>query len=116
MDGEAASRSSDLYSVGCLLYELLTGARPFDSCDQLIEIRRRRSERPGPMPGVPSDLAELTVQLLAEDPSGRPADARAVHEHLTRWIGDLASIPGWVHPDLSVDPIHLYIDTVSNLK
>ncbi|MFD0471007.1 serine/threonine-protein kinase [Nonomuraea thailandensis] len=53
LDGKPASRASDLYTVGCLLYELCTGSRPFQHDDLLREITRSRTEDPPAMEGFP---------------------------------------------------------------
>ncbi|MEN3540763.1 serine/threonine-protein kinase [Microbispora sp. ZYX-F-249] len=115
IDGADASRASDLYTVGCVLYELLTGDRPYQSRDLLREIARSREEDPPPMAGVPAELEELTRRLLAKDPAHRPSDATAVYRSLLPWISDLRPLPGWVAPDLSSDPAHMYTMVISSL-
>ncbi|MEV5840008.1 serine/threonine-protein kinase [Nocardia sp. NPDC052112] len=114
LEGESASNSSDLYSVGCLLYEMLTGPRPFRCRNDSAELGWLRAEEPRPMNGVPSELEELTRQLLAKDPAQRPTDALAVHRLLLPWIRGLTPLPGWIERDLSTDPIHLYLHALSN--
>jgi serine/threonine protein kinase len=63
VDGAEVSRSSDLYTVGCLLYELLTGTRPFASADLMREIDRSRRESPPPLgrADVPWELRQVTL-------------------------------------------------------
>ncbi|MFC6581662.1 serine/threonine-protein kinase [Planomonospora parontospora] len=102
VDGEEASRASDLYTVGCVLYELLTGARPFESRDLLREIARSREEEPPSMAGVPGELEELTRRLLAKDPARRPGDAAEVYRSLLPWIRDLPPAPRLGRPG----PVH----------
>ncbi|GIH72634.1 serine/threonine-protein kinase [Sphaerimonospora thailandensis] len=115
IDGEDASQASDLYTVGCVLYELLTGARPFQSRDLLREIARSREEDPPLMAGVPGELEELTRRLLAKDPAQRPDDATGVYRSLLPWIRDLPPLPGWVDQNLSADPAHMYSTVISSL-
>jgi serine/threonine-protein kinase len=89
--GEAVDCRSDLFSLGVLLYELVTGTSPFaaDGHDQTM--RRIVLHQPRPlaaeMPGVPQALAELVDQLLDKSPAGRPQSAQEVAARL-RAIGD----------------------------
>lgn len=113
--GEDASRASDLYAVGCLLYELLAGSSPFESRHILEEIARSQSEPPPPLPGVPSDLAALVDELLSKSPESRPPDALAVYARLHPWIREVAPIPGWTSRTLTTDPTHLYTTALAHL-
>lgn len=115
IQGAHADRASDLYTVGCVLYELLTGSRPFESRDLLKEIARSQTEEPPAMPGVPGELEELTLRLLAKEPSHRPDSAVSVYRGLRPWTRDLPPLPGWVDADLSADPVYMYSAVVSNL-
>ena len=74
------SDASDWYAVGVMLYEALTGRRPFEgTADQ--QMRRKQVEVPPTPrqvdPSVPADLDHLCMQLLATDPAQRP-DGRAI--------------------------------------
>ncbi|MFD8531474.1 serine/threonine-protein kinase [Streptosporangium canum] len=115
--GIEASRSSDLYTVGCLLYELLTGSRPFASRDLMTEIDRSRRESPPPIerPDVPRELEELTLRLLAKSPEGRPESALRVFEILSPLVKALPSLPGLVDKDLSADPVHMYAAVIQRV-
>lgn len=77
---------SDLYAVGAVLYEALTGQRPFTADNQLELIERVRHEDPEPPaalePSVPTWLDDLIVALLAKEALQRPRGARAVGDML----------------------------------
>ncbi|PYC70988.1 serine/threonine protein kinase [Streptomyces tateyamensis] len=80
--GEPGSVRSDLYAVGCVLYELFTGARPFPA-DSTYNLMVQHLEEPVPHPpALPHDLAVLLRALLAKDPAERPGDAAEVRRRL----------------------------------
>ncbi|MEV6315202.1 tetratricopeptide repeat protein [Streptomyces sp. NPDC051776] len=80
-DGGVDHRS-DLYSLGCVLYELATGAPPFDLGDAwaiLIGHRDTPAEPPRThRPELPEFLERVVLDLLAKDPEDRPRDAEAI--------------------------------------
>ncbi|MET8623509.1 serine/threonine-protein kinase [Kitasatospora sp. NPDC004669] len=77
---------SDLYSLGCLLHEMLSGEEPFRAPTALGVLRRHVDEPPVPLrelrPEVPQPLERLVLDLLAKRPADRPADAQAVYGRL----------------------------------
>lgn len=99
--GETPDARTDLYALGAVLFELLTGERPHGD-DHLGQLLRRiaRGERPSLMqrrPDLPRPLQELTDALLAPNPADRPADApdvaRRLQSLLRQWPGPPAAAP-----------------------
>jgi len=79
--GHAVSQSSDLYAVGVILFELLTGHVPFDADSAVTIALKHVSEAPpAPSmfdPSVPPALEAIVLWALNKDPAQRPADADA---------------------------------------
>jgi serine/threonine-protein kinase len=77
--GHAVSGRSDLYAVGIILYELLTGAVPFDGESAVaIAFKQVSADPRAPSeahPGVPATLDAVVLRALAKDPARRFADA-----------------------------------------
>ncbi len=75
---------SDLFSLGCILYALCTGFRPFQGQTTMALLTALAVEDPRPVhqlnPAIPEALSGLIMQLLAKDPQDRPASAEAVVE------------------------------------
>jgi serine/threonine protein kinase/tetratricopeptide (TPR) repeat protein len=79
--GERVGPASDMYSLGALLYVMLTGRPPFVGKDYYKILQSHLDEAPAPpskfAPGVPKPLESLCLELLQKDPDRRP-DARQV--------------------------------------
>ena len=77
--GHCVDARSDLYSVGCLLYELLSGRPPHVGETPLAVMYGHVHESPVPLnmrtPGIPADLDALVLRALAKEPADRFASA-----------------------------------------
>jgi tetratricopeptide (TPR) repeat protein len=84
--GGAVGPYTDLYALGVLIHELLSGDVPFTGSTALGVLHRHLYEPPPPVrrlrPEVPEALENLVLRLLAKDPQHRPASAQEVYEHL----------------------------------
>jgi serine/threonine-protein kinase len=77
--GRPATGASDLYALGVVGHEMLSGAKPFDKPTPIATAMSHLHEPPPPLPDdVPEDLAGVIEDLLAKDPQDRPENARAV--------------------------------------
>ena len=84
--GGAVGPYTDLYALGVLLHELLSGDVPFAGSTALGVLHRHLYEPPLPVrhlrPEVPEALEALVLRLLSKDPQHRPASAQEVYEAL----------------------------------
>lgn len=94
--GDAGPRS-DVYAVGVLLYELLTGTTPFTG-DSPLAVAYQRMDNDVPAPstviaGVPAQFDELVLHATARDPAGRYADAQDMADELEAIVDELGLPP-----------------------
>jgi serine/threonine-protein kinase len=101
--GGSATPASDLYSLGAVLYELLTGQPPFDRDTALATAMAHVKDPVPPVrerrPDAPPHLASVIEASLAKDPAGRPASADDVAKALR------AEAPAQSDADTAVLPV-----------
>ncbi|MFI5511640.1 protein kinase [Mycobacterium sp. NPDC051804] len=112
--GDADPRS-DVYSVGILAYELLTGVTPFTG-DSALTIAYQRMDHDVPAPGtviagVPTQFDELVLHATARDPQRRYTDARDMADDLAEIVDDLG-LPAFRVPAPSNSAQHTAAATV----
>ncbi len=88
--GEGFDHRSDIFSVGIVLHEMLTGRRLFrckSEIETLEKIRKQAIPRPTELNSrVPVELDELIMKALSKDITGRPASAKSMHLELEDYL------------------------------
>lgn len=100
--GGQADVRGDLYALGVLLFQLLTGRLPHES-HSLGDLLRQVANEPAPdlrqvRPDLPAVLADLVAQLLDKSPARRPRDAQAVADALAQVAAALPVPPAHSGP------------------
>ena len=89
--GQPVDHRSDLYALGILMFEMLTGTTPFEHDDPTMVLAHQITAPPPPLPEhVPAPLASLVMSLLAKDVQQRPQTAAEVVQVLGQIRRDAA--------------------------
>ncbi|TMK89945.1 MAG: serine/threonine protein kinase [Actinobacteria bacterium] len=91
--GGKVDARADLYSLGCVLFQMLVGRRPFSGDDAVSLVYQQVHSTPprvdSLVPTVPAELGALVAGLMAKDPGDRPASA----EEVQRALGSVPTEP-----------------------
>jgi serine/threonine-protein kinase len=88
--GKPLDARSDLYSLGVILYQMLTGRPPFTDDDAIVVMARHIKTAPRPMSevasdaNVPPEIEAAVMRVLSKDPANRPQTADAMSADLER--------------------------------
>lgn len=108
--GEQADARSDLFSLGCVMYQMLTGHKPFKGRDLISTLLAVASAEPESIheynPDVPSELVELVRALLQKEPTQRPSSAQEVVDRITAIENDLSTVGTEILPIPNPKPTH----------
>lgn len=106
---------SDLYALGCVIHEMLTGEQLFTGPTEYAVFERQVKERPPAVGGVPAELNRLIQDLLEKDPERRPSAAEVLYERLQPFAVDLPMLPGFLNPPSMPSPGRMYARVVGRV-
>ena len=96
LDSHNVDNRADLYSLGCTMYFLLTGKRPFEEGTWAVRLMKHQNSVPPAIellrPDTPPGLIAICQKMMSKQPKDRPQSASEVAQYLATWLekGDAA--------------------------
>ncbi|HSL44450.1 MAG TPA: protein kinase [Anaerolineales bacterium] len=95
--GEKVTKSTDIYSLGIMLYEMLAGTVPFQADTTFGMLMKHINEPPPPIPGISPDLQAIIDRALAKDPTLRYESAGDLAKEFIAVFSGQTLSPGTLH-------------------
>ncbi|WP_326829111.1 serine/threonine protein kinase [Streptosporangium sp. NBC_01810] len=115
VNAEQPTERSDVYSLGAVLHELLTGRQLFTGPSEYSVMNQHVNARPTAVgrlrPDVPKELDELILAMVEKRPEDRPATAAEVHDRLMPYLAGTGPLGDMTAPGPS--PVRMYSHAVS---
>ena len=122
-NGKGSTIRSDIYSLGVMMYELLTGHVPYKG-DSAVEIALKHLKEPLPsvkkeIPSIPQSIENIIIRSTAKNPKNRYTDAREMHDDIKTALDEGRSDEKrWVykHPENDLDETKVLDKEVESIK
>lgn len=106
--GDMTDERSDIYSVGVMLYEMLTGRKPYDADTPVAIALKHMQEDPVPpreiMPSIPEALEEILLHAMEKDPARRYQSAAEMIKDIDTFKLDPTVVFGYQDPNYTAEP------------
>ncbi len=103
-DPHSADVRSDIYSLGCTMYHLLSGRAPFAGALALKKLDAQRHSEPPPLSDCPGLLVAVVSKMMAKDPAARYESASDIVAEMDRWLSGTMPQDSVIRPPEESEP------------